>query len=296
MRCHQVALLPAVLTALAASSPAAAQSARDGASEPIVVEGDRERQAEVVRELAQGLTLPPPVGKPVPKFMEPVCMGAFGIEAGYGAALVDRVAENARAAGAPVGKPGCKPNVIVAFVEDGDRALRALRKAKVDVFGGMTDYQINQALTEDGPVRVWTPVETRDSFGRSMQLSTDEDYSTNKLNTGSHIAIPVQSAITASVVLVARRAVPGKTIKQLADYTTMRALAATRPSGANPTGGPETIMSLFDESDSGAEGLTSFDRAYLKALYASPRGERPSTLATAVASRYFSGREEKAER
>ncbi|HUQ13290.1 MAG TPA: hypothetical protein VM055_03345 [Novosphingobium sp.] len=292
MTCHKLALIVATLLGSLAAAPGV--FAQDSGA--IVVEGDRQREAEIVRDLAHDLTRPPPVDKPVPKFMEPVCLGAFGIEAGYGAALVDRIADNAREVGAPVGKPGCRPNVIVAFVEDGDRAIRALKKARPGVFGDLTDYQIKQAMNEDGPVRVWTPVETRDSFGRSMALSTDEEYTTNKLISGSHIAVPVQAAMTAAVVLISRRVVPGKTIRQLADYATMRALAATRPTGEGAGSGPRTILALFDAGDAAADGLTGFDRAYLKALYTSSRGERASTLASAVASRYFSERQNKAER
>jgi hypothetical protein len=53
---------------------------------------------------------------------------------------------------------------------------------------------------------------------------------------------------------------------QLADYATMRSFAKTRPATSDAP--LDTILALFDPDHAAPGGLTEFDRAYLRSVYA----------------------------
>ena len=274
----------AVLAMAAYSAPLRAE-AEAPPGDDIVVQGAREKEAEVVRGLARDITANPPVDKPVPRFLEPVCFGATGIARAPGLTFVERMTENARLAGTKLGGEGCNPNVLVAFVGDGAEQIRKVRKEQPGIFTSIADWEIKRALAEPGPVKVLSSFETRSESGEVI----DPEQPTNKLGTGSRISLPVQSALVAVVVLIDRRQALGKTLQQLADYATLRALATTRPSAGSAGFETRTMLSLFAGEDPPQE-LTEFDRAYLRALYATPPNARAATLASAVAAEYSKGR------
>ncbi len=84
----------------------------------------------------------------------------------------------------------------------------------------------------------------------------------------SKIYTATRNDIYHALVLFDRDQIKGKTIDQLADYVTFRALSRTLP-GAGFGDGNASILALFDP---GAEvaGLTDLDRAWLGALYQGP--------------------------
>src|SRR5690606_21420886 len=82
----------------------------------------------------------------------------------------------------------------------------------------------------------------------------------------SRITFPTREDIVSVMVLFDREQVKGKTLLQLADYATMRGLAATRETKGQPAA--QTILSLFDGEGPKPERLTVFDVAYLTRLYA----------------------------
>ncbi|TFI56502.1 hypothetical protein E2493_19830 [Sphingomonas parva] len=70
-------------------------------------------------------------------------------------------------------------------------------------------------------------------------------------------------------MIVETAAVNGKTPMQIADYATMRALAAAQP--PKEPAQVETILTLFEEGHEAPPSIRAPDVAYLKALYsASP--------------------------
>jgi hypothetical protein len=274
----------AALLLTAAAAPLRAE-VTDAPGDDIVVQGERAKEAEVVRGLARDITANPPVDKPVPRFIEPVCFGATGISRAPGLAFVDRMIDNARVAGVKLGGDGCNPNVLVAFVGDGAEEIRKVRKQQPGIFTSIADSEIKRALAEPGPAKVLSSFQARSESGEVL----DPEQPTNKLGTGSRISLPVQSALVAVVVLIDRRQALGKTLQQLADYATLRALATTRPSAGSEGFDTRTMLSLFAGEDP-PEELTGFDRAYLRALYATPPNARAATLASAVAAEYAKGR------
>ena len=74
--------------------------------------------------------------------------------------------------------------------------------------------------------------------------------------------------MNASVVLIERSAAVGKTLRQLADFATMRAIAPVDIERDRSGQIPDSILTLF-ESPLAPDELTVFDSAFLKAYYAS---------------------------
>ena len=80
-------------------------------------------------------------------------------------------------------------------------------------------------------------------------------------------------------------ALRGKTLRQIADYATIRLLASVYDDVIEVPGKPPSILSLF-VSDSKPDAITDFDIAYLKALYELPPNSRDGAVIAAVVKRF----------
>lgn len=263
--------------AIIASLPGLAAAAADAPQSEIVVLGNEE-QGRVVSEMARAITVEPPVDKPVARFNDAICFGAFGASPIIAGEILDRMGNEAREVGLRVSETGCKPNVLVGFTNDPAEDIRKVRKQKPGIFKSLTRTEIDRALREEGPVKVLTSIETRTDSGEKI----DPERPTNKLLGGSRIGLPVQRAMTGVIILLERATSVGKSTRQIADYALLRGLATLRPGAIGQKGGLETILSLFSEPNAPVE-MTEFDRAYLRALYSGPPNSRAANLASAVA-------------
>jgi hypothetical protein len=161
----------------------------------------------------------------------------------------------------------CRPNLIIAFVEDGKTELAGLVERQPWLFETLTRPQRLALLAEDGPVRVWTTAQTRTRDGMPIQRRENltNPPVTQMWMAHSKIYLTIREDITQTVVLFDRAGVRGKSIVQLADYATMRGFARTRP--AQGDAALDTILALFDPGHEPPPQLTDFDQAYLRSLY-----------------------------
>ena len=263
----------AALLALAACGVAAARpGAGDGRD--IVVTGTPDRRAaatfvETVTVETEGQ---------VARFAAPVCPRILGLPADYAATVAQRLRDVARAAGAAVAGTGCTPNILVVVAADGLEAAQALHKTRPRLFDGLTPRRI-EALTRGGDAaRAWQVVEMRGRDGREAEaidaiasaggpprFVKDGHVLQSSLN--SRIGLPTRQDLALSVLLVDLDAIAGRSLRQFADYAAMRTLARTRA----PAGGRSTILALFEPGPA-PPGITRWDLAYLKGLYATEAG------------------------
>jgi hypothetical protein len=161
----------------------------------------------------------------------------------------------------------CRPNLIVAFVEDGKAEIAGLVERQPWLFETMTRPERVALLNENGPVRVWTTALTRTRDGMPIQRreSLTNPPVTQMWMAHSKIYLTIREDITQTVVLFDREGVRGKSLVQLADYATMRGFARTRPTQGDAR--LDTILALFDPGHEPAPQLTDFDQAYLRSLY-----------------------------
>lgn len=206
---------------------------------------------------------------PLARFEAPLCPGVVGLELESALAMVSRIRDNAEQFGVRLAPEGdCEPNMIVAFLEDGQDYLRRLADEKRHLFDSLSRAELRDLLDESGPARAWisSDVRTRDGMWIGHRQSLDHPPQARMMSAHSRIYVPIRRDIASSMVLIDRDAVEGLTVGQLADYATLRGLAQTVP---EPQGEAGSITAIFDQGENAPSSLTEFDQAYLSRLYAS---------------------------
>jgi len=240
-------------------------------NENIVVTGKAATSTEVSRQARAITDMSSAIRhEPMARFQDKLCPGVMGLEADAASLMIDRLRDNAQLLGLGLTKDDgtCRPNFIVAFVENGAENLQQIADHNGWAFQDMSPSERRKLLSEEGPVRVWTitQMRTRDGIPIPRSVSLFDPPQVNTWMAHSKIYLAIREDITRVVVLFDREGVKGKTLLQLADYATMRGLARTRP--VDGEGHPiDTILALFDPSGSPPAKLTEFDRAYLAAVY-----------------------------
>jgi hypothetical protein len=271
---------------LAAQIPPIASPARDD----IVVTGKQPGQpANEAFDQARKLSrIEDPYEQALARFEEPVCPGIFGLKTDYATAMIDRIRENAARQHVPLAKDGCAPNLIVAFVEDGQSLLSRLARNEPRMFSFVPASERKALLTETSPVRVWSNVETRLANGAPVRRFRGREELPAVRGALNRFTLPTRRDIHSALVLFDRRAVRGMTLVQLADYATMRGLTHTRPaSGDEPMA---TILSLFDAEPAPSE-LTGFDKSYLRTVYYWGPSYSAATKFVGIGSRAADGKD-----
>ncbi len=116
-------------------------------------------------------------------------------------------------------------------------------------------------------MKSWYVTKTTIAGGDLAML--DQAYTPRPPQGGSRIPPPLQSQFVFVLVVVDANLLEGQAIGPVADRIAM--LALSRPAAREGCSALPSVMDLLDPgctSNGGAEGLTSYDEAYLKALYA----------------------------
>jgi hypothetical protein len=215
------------------SKPAAAP-AQDGA---IVVNGKAQKPvARAQHFVGQVLDL---TSGQLARFIDPICLEVVGLPPRFKGPIEDRIRLVATAAQVRLStKEKCDPNLIVAFVEDGDTLIKDMRKRRNKVFDQLDDGALHDAF-KAGPIHAWRLVATRDEMGNYTNDSSS-DPDNPPVMEGDTQAVTVNAVITLD-----RKVILGKTVKQIGDYIVMRTMVGAKP----PEKGSikvESILSLFD--------------------------------------------------
>lgn len=202
------------------------------------------------------------------RFEDYACPGVIGLTQEFAEVIVARLRFIAEDLDIPLADmDACRPNIIVAFTEDGREDLAAIERNTHYVSEVLSVGETRELLEEPGPVRVWSIVETRLRNGMRVPRSRSLDPPTVQMEGGqSLISNATREDIVGVMVLFDRDDARGKTLRQLADYAAMRAFARTRNAAGEAA--PDSILGLFDPANpSPPLALTEFDRAFLAALY-----------------------------
>lgn len=273
----------AMLATAAAATGVSAQTAPPAdpgtAADPIVVEGRALPDEAKIRALARAIS--PRVGfdQPLARFTDPVCFATAGLPLPMLRTIGARLAENADAAGIALAGEGCTPNILVMVVEDSRAEAERLMSRRPWMFRDYQPSEMREILKEPGPVHVWSVSEVRSRDGDRLFQSIDGPP-TLQVPIATRIALAIRRDMLSTVMLIDRKAVPGRSLQQIADYAAMRTLAMIRPKGA--TGG-DTILTLFDPAAAPPTEMTAFDRGYLKALYDGSGTQRGATKVAMIA-------------
>ncbi|HSG57489.1 MAG TPA: hypothetical protein VLA45_18710 [Paracoccaceae bacterium] len=273
-------ILPLVAAGLFSAMPATAQDYANESGEQeraerearidndrIVVTGRAEEASRAeVHMLARDITMAGSVRQePLARFQDPLCPGIAGLTAEVAGLVIDRIRENAGLVDLAVQDDGCTPNFIVAVVEDGQAMLARMIEQSPGRFQYM-DSVDKRRMLEPGPVHVWTDVLPMTLTGMPIPRVRDlvEPPIMSAWVSHSLISTSVRNDIGMVWVFLDREEVRALSLRQLADYATMRGLVQTDPPAET---GISTILGLFNENGPWPEELTDFDRAYLAAVY-----------------------------
>jgi len=244
----------------------------------IVVTGKALPEPEEVKKQAKSITkMDDFFTAPLAQLQEKVCPGVMGLPADIAGIIVDRIRWNAERVGLKPAKEGkCQPNILIAFVLNGQTEVKALANSRPWVFRDVPDPDVKEMLADAGPVHAWssTQTKTRDGMPVAKSESMFDPPVVQTTISDSRIFFATRLDIAQSVVVIDIKAINGMSVVQLADYATMRAFARTRPVGADSSA--STILALFDKSAPAPRELTTFDLGYLSAIYAS-QGNLPAS-------------------
>jgi hypothetical protein len=288
LRMRHIALAAALL---AATAPAAAQigvrastSAEEPSQESVVVQGQRREIARALRKL-----ITPAETEQLARFEDEVCPIVIGMPRDWTAKLVKMIRDNVAAVGGKVGKPGCKVNAPVIFIDQPLELIQALAKEEPGFFN-TTPRQLEKFTAAPRPVASWhvTDTFTRDGVETGQMGSLSAAGGALPTNAkvvrqagASRLYSNIREDMLVGFVVIDRQQTPGKSLRQLADLATMHLLLDINQEAG--TRDPGSILSLFEARGEGLAPparLSRFDRGALKGFYTQRENNRTAAQQT----------------
>lgn len=270
------ALLGLVLWGSVQQGASAQEPPVDPQSEPtqledVVVEGFRAQ--ETVDRFIDTVGAPPG-DRRLARWHRGVCVGVANLSATVAQYMVDRISQTAMDLGLEPGEPGCEANVVVVATVDSDAVATALVEEHKRAFrlgGSGMDLGISALeafKVSDRPVRWWQvslPVDS-ETGQRAVRLPGDENPPVVNVSRASRLRSDIRDDLMKVIIIIDVERLGETNFEQLTDYVTFLALAQVDPR-ADFTNLP-TVLNLFG-APTQVDGLTTWDRAYLQALYQS---------------------------
>jgi hypothetical protein len=267
---------------LAGAAPAAAQigvrastADQEQSSESIVVQGQRRQIAQALRKL-----IAPSDSEQLARFEDEICPMVIGMPRDWTASLTRMIRGNVAAVGGKVGKPGCKVNAAVIFIDQPLELIKAFADAEPGYFN-MTPRELAKFTAAQRPVASWHVTDTRgrdgEQLGQVGSIGMDgipTDAKVVRQASASRLYSNVREDMLVGFVVVDRQQTPGKSLRQLADLATMHLLLdVNQDAGARD---PGSILSLFEAPGEGPPPmrLSRFDRGALRGFYTQRENNR----------------------
>jgi hypothetical protein len=273
-----LSLLGAVATA---ELPPAQQTDRQSAKDlsTITVEAARDRAIleRRVKTFVSGITTAP-VDESLARWQKemPICPLFAGLPRDDGEYMLSRLSQAAAAAGASLAPQSCKPNFYVIVTSVPDELIAEWSKRNPLMFGNTGGTKIRRFLTASTPVRVWYNAELVNWDGTPCHL--DLQYGWLSCAAGGHIRFGAVRDLSSVIELIDARRVKGINFGQLAAYVAMVGLAEIRVDAK--IGDAPTILRLFTDTENAPPlGMSTWDTAYLKALYHTQHEDKTQLLA-----------------
>ncbi|MBS0422401.1 MAG: hypothetical protein JSR66_32140 [Proteobacteria bacterium] len=276
-----------------ADPPPATPNANDRPLPQVTVQSQREQIEHQAYEFVRKATRNPQFrDESLPRWNAPLCFAVAGLPTEQGLFALGRLGDVARAAGAKVAPRGCKYNFYVVFMAHPDAPLQKAFHRNPKAFDKCDGVPaVREFLTPSKPraVRVWHNVKAFGSDGMPMGASgicsgvvvDQKDLPVNLQYFASRIERYDVIAFTLALVIVDTAYPQPLKLGQLVDYAAMAGLADIAADA--DLGDTPTVLRLFDEPpDQQPAGLTSWDEAFLGALYQTNQASRTQTSQIAV--------------
>lgn len=239
-----------------------------------------------------------------------LCASVTGLSQAEAQTVIDHVALRAREVGVTAGGAGCRPNLLIVFTPDSDRFAREIVEQRRDLLGYYSQSQtvtlgrdaLDEFASRSRPIRWWHVAYTVTADGQRIgdpNLELDAGVASAAANPGDAAGMPGADEVAAgsvyaaegqratrsrgtragretstgrdlgfALVIVDTRRIEGRPSGAVADYVAMAALVqlnAEADMSAHPS-----VLNLFAAADA-PSGMTAWDHAYLRALYATRR-------------------------
>lgn len=213
-------------------------------------------------------------GEGIARWRIPVCPTVAGVSPQAGEFTLDRISAIARAAGVPLAAQPCRPNLLVFVTPDAKQFFSGMSvHTRLLTFAGAHPSVIDEFIRTPRPVRAWYKTAMMTADGRTLG-DTDRTeigeraYGIPRVQPQTAYArISAIWGITRVLVVIDQAQLQGVSTGQFADYAALTGLTQMKM-GAN-VGDAPTILKLFDGAPQDVpEGMTDWDRAFLKSLYA----------------------------
>jgi hypothetical protein len=277
-----LALLTVLATAAIAAPPEPPADQSKTKLETVTVEAQRERAllARRVKNFVSGITQVPFQDSLAQWQKEiPICFAIAGMTRDYGEFTLNRLSQIADAAGAPLAPDSCKPNFYVVATSVPDELIAAWSKRNPSMFGDAGGIKIRRFLNGSTPIRVWynAILYNGDDGTPCFPTSIPGLEGIPQCHGGGHLRFGGVRDLSSVIVLIDTRRTKGITFDQLAAYVAMVGFAEIRADAK--VGDAPTILRLFsDSAHAPAAGMSTWDAAYLKALYHTIHSDRTQFL------------------
>ena len=270
--------LVALFSAAALASPGVAQigtrsTTSAQSQDEIVVTGAKKK-----KEIAQALKkLIEPTGhEQLARFEDKVCPMVIGMPRDWTATMTRMIRENITAVGGKLEPVGCKPNALAIFIDQPRELVDALHDAEPHLFN-MTPREFKQFAALPGPVWSWHVTDMRDRDGKQVAQGSmgGNDFAVIKNAAATRLYSNIREDMLAGFVVLDRRQTIGRTLRQLADLTTMHLLLDVKPGAAGQD--MSSILSLFEARAAAGTPpprFSSFDRGMLAGFYTQRENNR----------------------
>ena len=296
----------ALLCAMAGAALADPPSQEPPSNIPqVTIQAEREAITEQARQFVgkvTGSSWADADDHPLELWRMPVCPAVAGLPAPQGEFVFKELAHVMTEAGAPVGKDGCVPNLIVVATTQPVEFLTAWRKRDKRLFDNTSPSLVKRFLEQPLPVRVWynTGLAGEDAAVGSLGGGLSGAYLSGGMSGGgmgesggvaasaqaqtmlgdiptfrqryggTRLSLTAAPDLSSEIVIVDIKQCEGFGWGALADYIAM--IALTNIDLSTNFDDVPSILALFKApADKRQVGLTDWDRAYLKALYHTER-------------------------
>jgi hypothetical protein len=250
--------------------------------ESVVVQGQRREIAQALRKLIN-----PTESEQMARFEDEICPMVIGMPRDWTASLTRMIRDNVVAVGGTVGKPGCTVNAAVIFIDQPLELIKALATDEPGFFN-LTPRELQAFTSVQRPISSWHVTDMRGregeelgqmgSLGAGPGAGFPTDAKIVRQATDSRLVTNVREDMLVGFVVFDRMATPGKTLRQLADISTMHLLLDINQRAGERD--PGSILSLFEERAEGMPAparLSKFDRGALRGFYTQRENNRSAS-------------------
>jgi hypothetical protein len=216
-----------------------------------------------------------PDGDSLVRWNSPICFLVAGLTAEEVKLVSARLSQISSSSGAPLARSPCQPNFVIVATSEPERVLNAWYARDSRLFGDAAPARIRQFLEDSQarPVRVWYNIDP----GRKSGTRNGHFVPSNTRGESSAFTGNTAVDFLSVVAIIDTRLAEHTTPDQVADYVAMAGL--TRLDLDAELGSAPSILRLFAASqENHPSGLSSWDAAFLKALYQSNQTSRTQRL------------------